>query len=90
MHLQAVLIGDDEIIAVGAVILLRFQVEAAPEGALLPVLAGLVRDDLLHIADGFAAAVSKSKLIGCRLPVAAHSVLLVEVQGEDHVADLPA
>ena len=83
LHLQSILISDDKVVCFRIAVPLRFQIEAAPECTLLTVVAGLICNDLLDIADGFSTAVCEVKLIGRRLPVAAHGVLLIEVQGEE-------
>ena len=89
LNLQAILVGNDEIIGLGVAVFQRLQIEAAPEGTILPVVTGLVRNDLLDITDCFSGTIREVQLVGCRLPVAANSLLLIEVQGEAHIADLP-
>ena len=89
-RLQAALIGNDQIIGLTVAVLLRPEIEVTPESALLRVIAGLVSDNLACITDLLPVHVYKVQKIRCSLTIPANSLLLIEVQRENHVADLPA
>ena len=89
IDLESVFVLNDKRINLCIAELQGFQIEAAAEGTILPVVAGLVSDDLLDIADRLSSAVREVQLIGRRFSVSTNRLLLIEVQGEDHIADLP-
>ena len=54
----------------------------------MTIVTGLVRYNLRYIADLFSVVVREVQLVGRGLTVVPLRLLLVEVQREDHIADL--
>ena len=70
-------------------ILLGAQAEIASECPLLSIFTRLIGNNLPGIADLLAVLVHKIHQILRRFAVATYGFLLIEVQREDHVVDLP-
>ena len=67
-----------------------FQIEPDTEHAICRVVAGLVRDDRLPVADHHALIVRHVDGVGAGLDLIAHGLTLVELQREDQVGNLAA
>ena len=90
IDLEAVLVLNHKGIKLRIAELHGFQIETAAEGALLAVVTGPVGNDLLHVADLQSIVVGEIQQV-CRLfAIASNRLLLIEIKGENHVADLPA
>ena len=88
-RLDTRLVQDDQIIAVTVAVFQTLQIEATADGTILSVVTGLIGNDTGNIADLLATGIRKVQLIVASTAVDTNGFLLVEVQRENHVADLP-
>lgn len=89
-HHKTLFVHDDQEISCRIAVLQLLQVEADAEGSIVIVLSRAVGDDLLNIADLLAILIGEIDLISPGHTIIANSLPLIEVQAEDHVADLSA
>ena len=87
---EALFVHDDQIVHGLFVEFQLLQVKAHAEDSILIIGRCAVSNNRLHIANLLAIFVRKVKLITLCNAVAAHCLLLIEVQAENHVADLAA
>ena len=68
---------------------MRLQVKGAAERELLSIFIRFICNDLHCIRDRFSAGIPEIHQVVAGTPVVAVSLLLIEVQGKQLVADLP-